>query len=186
MGENDMLPVRDNQVTKINLDADYEVDFVLTVNSKQDPWTNVLRITSTDGNMGTYGDRLVVVQIRPKESRLQICTDTTTRASHCHDTPALPLAAPQHVRIMVEGSRKMVDIEGQRVVDINDLGPRQRQAGASLYISDRHHAAADARVSKLRVFSGSVGRVLRLSITCNLACRKLVARSLRLRVRLLW
>ena len=91
MGANDMLPVRDNQVTKINLDTDYEVDFVLTVNSKQDPWTNVLRITSTDGNCCTYGDQLVVVQIRPKESRLHICTDTTTRASHCHDTPALPL-----------------------------------------------------------------------------------------------
>ena len=156
MGANDTRAVRDNQVGIVNLDADYDIDFILTINSNNSALTNVLRITSTDGNYGKYGDRLIAVYIKPSASELHICTDTTVsaRALSCHGTPALPLGTPQHVRVKVEGPRKMVDIEGKRVVDVNDLGPRQRQMSTRIFISDRHEAAADARVSQLRVFSG--------------------------------
>ena len=146
---------RDNMLyADMDVGVDFELEFELTVRSKKGGWTNVFRITTTNNNMGTYGDRLLAVFLI-SDGRLNICTDTMTQPNHCHSTPdALPLETPQVVRIKVEGSRKTVHVAGVRVIEVNDLGGRQRHSGARVYFSDKHHNAADASVDSLVFDSG--------------------------------
>jgi len=136
--------IQNNKVGNVNISTgDYTIEFDITIQGVQGPWTNILHVST-----GSDISRAPGIWLWPNESRLHVRIGDTTNANWGLDTEPLPIGKKTHVKLEAKGESVVVKVDASQYA-AKQPGKRPTGSGYTVYVSDPWYVPANAVVENL-------------------------------------
>ncbi|KAI8897016.1 hypothetical protein BC833DRAFT_566137 [Globomyces pollinis-pini] len=138
-----------NYLGLVTVNADYEIEFNLTINALTPSWGNILHFTTTNNNMANNGDRIPGVWLYPNAAKLLVAQDFDTQANVATPMGAtISIGEPHYIKIVAVGQKIRTYVDNVLYSTITNSNLRTKGV-ANVYIGDPWHTPADAWISKV-------------------------------------
>ncbi|KAJ2991294.1 hypothetical protein HDV02_003864 [Globomyces sp. JEL0801] len=133
----------------VTVNADYEIEFNLTINALTPSWGNILHFTKSNNNMLNNGDRIPGVWLYPNAAKLLVAQDFDTQANVATPMGAtISMGEPHYIKIVAVGQKIRTYVDNVLYSTLTNSNPRTKGV-ANVYIGDPWHTPADAWISKV-------------------------------------
>ncbi|KAJ2989827.1 hypothetical protein HDV02_004740, partial [Globomyces sp. JEL0801] len=133
----------------VTVNADYEIEFNLTINALTPSWGNILHFTKSNNNILNNGDRIPGVWLYPNAATLLVAQDFDTQANVATPMGAtISMGVPHYIKIVAVGQKIRTFVDNVLYSTLTNSNPRTKGV-ANVYIGDPWHTPADAWISKV-------------------------------------